>query len=165
MQPFVLMMLNLSDLSGGIYSEGGPVSNFVPTLQGWFALILMVVVTAVLVLALLNNARMYEPPALEHAHADDHEPATRQAPVEAGDNLEIIEGIGPKIATVLQEAGIRTYAQLAASDPEQIEAILRQSGLRLADPTTWPEQARLAAEGDMQGLQDLTSRLRAGRRT
>lgn len=164
MQLFILM-LSLSDLSRGVYSEGGPVSNFVPTLQGWFALILMVVVTAVLVLALLRNALMYEPPVLEHAHASDHDTAARHAAVEAGDNLEIIEGIGPKIAGVLQAAGIYTFAQLAASDPEQIEAILRQAGLRLADATTWPEQARLAADGDMQGLQELTSRLRAGRRS
>jgi predicted flap endonuclease-1-like 5' DNA nuclease len=165
MQLFNLMMLDLAGLARGIFSEGGPVSNFVPTLQGWFALILMLVVTTVLVLALYYNARAYQPPHFEHAHAGEHEVEPKPAPVVAADDLEIIEGIGPKIASVLQANGIRSYAQLAASDPQQIEAILRQAGLRLADATTWPEQARLAAAGDWQGLAELTNQLKAGRRS
>ena len=161
---FNLLMLDISGQARGIFSEGGSVSNFVPTLQGWFALILMLVVTSVVVLALYYNARAYQPPHFEHAHAGEHEAETRHAPVAPGDDLEIIEGIGPKIASVLQANGIRSYAQLAASDPEHIQAILRQAGLRLADATTWPEQARLAAAGDWQGLFELTSHLKAGRR-
>lgn len=161
---FTTLMLDLAGLARGVFSEGGPVSNFVPTLQGWFALILMLVVTTVLVLALLRNAFAYQPPHFEHAHAGEHEAETKQAVVTEADDLEIIEGIGPKIASVLQANGIRSYAQLAASDPEQIEAILRQAGLRLVDATTWPEQARLAAAADWQGLAELTSQLKAGRR-
>lgn len=161
---FTTLMLDLAGLARGIFSEGGPVSNFVPTLQGWFALILMLVVTTVVVLALYYNARAYQPPHFEHAHAGEHETEAKVAPVAPADDLEIIEGIGPKIASVLQANGIRSYAQLAASDPEHIQAMLRQAGLRLADATTWPEQARLAADGDWQGLSELTSQLKAGRR-
>ncbi len=161
---FNLLMLDISGLARGIFSEGGPVSNFVPTLQGWFALILMLVVTTVVVLALYYNTRAYQPPHFEHAHAGEHEAETKLAPVAPVDDLEIIEGIGPKIASVLQANGIRSFAQLAASNPEHIEAILRQAGLRLANASTWPEQARLAAAGDWQGLSELTSQLKAGRR-
>jgi len=160
-----LLMLDISGLARGFFSEGGPVSNFVPTLQGWFALILMLVVTSVVVLALYYNARAYQPPHFEHAHAGEHEAETVHTPVAPADDLEMIEGIGPKIASVLQANGIRSYAQLADSDPEHIEAILRQAGLRLVNASTWPEQARLAAAGDWQGLSELTSQLKAGRRS
>jgi predicted flap endonuclease-1-like 5' DNA nuclease len=82
-------------------------------------------------------------------------------PVE--DDLEIIEGIGPKIASVLKQAGVTSFAQLAAMNPDKINEILRAANLRLADPTSWPEQARLAANGDMTALQSLQDRLKGGR--
>lgn len=79
------------------------------------------------------------------------------------DDLEIIEGIGPKIRAVLNDAGISRFAQLAAMEPVTISEILRDAGLRLADTHSWPEQARLAANGDMEGLKALQDRLNAGR--
>jgi predicted flap endonuclease-1-like 5' DNA nuclease len=63
------------------------------------------------------------------------------------DDLKKIEGIGPKIESVLQEAGIRTYAQLAVTGADRLKLILKDAGVRAA-PDTWPEQARLAAVGD-----------------
>lgn len=60
------------------------------------------------------------------------------------DDLTRIKGIGPKISEVLHEAGITTYAQLAAMDPEAINNILHQAGVRIAVTGTWPEQARAA---------------------
>ncbi len=80
------------------------------------------------------------------------------------DDLVIIEGIGPKIAGVLQAAGIQTFAQLAAADPAQLEKILHDAGLRLADPSTWMEQAKLAAEGKMDELKALQDSLKGGHR-
>jgi len=85
------------------------------------------------------------------------------APPEATDNLELVEGIGPKIARVLHNAGITTFAQLAALDPERIRSILRAGNVRLAVTDTWPEQARLAAEGKWDDLKALQERLTAGR--
>jgi predicted flap endonuclease-1-like 5' DNA nuclease len=79
------------------------------------------------------------------------------------DDLVVIEGIGPKIASVLQAAGVTTFSQLAALAPERITEILRAAGIRLADPRSWPEQARLAAAGDRDGLKALQERLTAGR--
>jgi predicted flap endonuclease-1-like 5' DNA nuclease len=82
------------------------------------------------------------------------------------DDLKIIEGIGPKIASVLNAAGIQTFAQLAETDPETIHKILVDTDPRLArlgDPTTWPAQAKLAAAGDMAGLQALQDSLKGGR--
>jgi len=81
------------------------------------------------------------------------------------DDLELIEGIGPKIATVLKAAGIVTFADLAAADTSRLVAILQQeSNLRLADPATWPEQAALAATGKWDEFKVLTEQLKGGRR-
>ncbi len=79
------------------------------------------------------------------------------------DDLEIIEGIGPKIAGLLKAAGITTFAQLAEADLGRVQEILRAANLRLADPTTWAEQARLAAEGDWSALETLQNQLKGGR--
>lgn len=79
------------------------------------------------------------------------------------DDLVILEGIGPKIGQALNKAGINTFKQLAETPVEKIHTILRQASLS-ADPTTWPEQARLAAAGKMDELKKLTDSLIAGRR-
>lgn len=81
------------------------------------------------------------------------------------DDLELIEGIGPKIATVLTAAGIVTFADLAATDTNRLTEILQQEpNLRLADPGTWPEQAALAAAGKWDEFKVLTEQLKGGRR-
>ncbi len=82
------------------------------------------------------------------------------------DDLRIIEGIGPKISQLLNEAGISTFAQLASADIEDLRRILANAGsrFRLAKPDTWPEQARLAADGDWEALEALQSELTGGRR-
>jgi ribosomal protein L30 len=80
-----------------------------------------------------------------------------------GDDLTRIEGIGPKIARALNAAGITTFAQLAALEPARISAILRDTNIRLALTDTWPEQARLAAEGKWNDLTALQTQLTAGR--
>jgi predicted flap endonuclease-1-like 5' DNA nuclease len=99
-------------------------------------------------------------PAVRAAETVIPAPAT---PIKA-DDLTIIEGIGPKIASVLQAAGIITFTQLAEADTAHLDNILINAGLRLADPGTWPEQARLAAEGKWEELKVLTDNLKGGRR-
>lgn len=84
------------------------------------------------------------------------------------EDLKRIEGIGPKISQVLQDAGILTFIQLAESRPEQLVQILQEEDprlARLADPRTWPEQAVLAAAGAWDALEELQEELTAGRRT
>ncbi len=79
------------------------------------------------------------------------------------DDLEIIEGIGPKIAGLLNEAGITTFAQLAKTEVSRLVEILTTARLRIADPSTWPEQARLAAAGKLDELQAFQATLKGGR--
>ena len=93
-------------------------------------------------------------------------PAEAPAPTEPAepDDLRRIEGIGPKISNVLQDAGITTFAQLAATETDRLREILSEGGIRIANPGTWPEQARLAAAGDWDGLKKLQGQLKGGRR-
>lgn len=65
------------------------------------------------------------------------------------DDLKRISGIGPKISSALQAAGITTYAKLAETNLSELEHILREAGIRIANPETWPEQAHRAANGEL----------------
>ena len=87
-------------------------------------------------------------------------------PVEP-DNLSKIEGIGPKISDLLVEQGIRTFSELAEVEVACLQAILAEAGprYRLADPSSWPEQARFAAAGDWDALTALQNDLKGGRHT
>lgn len=82
------------------------------------------------------------------------------------DDLEIVEGIGPRIAELLRGEGIATWRALAACSPARLREVLALGGpgFRIADPGTWPEQAALAADGRWTELKALQDRLVAGRR-
>ncbi|MBL7887086.1 MAG: 50S ribosomal protein L21 [Flavobacterium sp.] len=82
-----------------------------------------------------------------------------------GDDLVIIEGIGPKAAEALVEAGIDTFAKLAAASAEEVKAILDASPSKVQhlDPTTWAQQAQLAADGKMDELKKLQDELNGGK--
>lgn len=84
-------------------------------------------------------------------------PVKAAAPApEAGekDQLRKIEGIGPKIEGLLHEAGILTFAQLASAEVDKIKEVLAAAGKRyqMHDPTSWPLQAGMAAEGKWDEL-------------
>lgn len=94
------------------------------------------------------------------------EEVSQRAPsVAVADDLTRIEGIGPKISGLLQEAGISTFADLAETGDDRLRDIMSEAGLAaLADPATWAEQARLAAEGQWERLEALQNELKGGRR-
>ena len=95
--------------------------------------------------------------------AQTKEPAAVPAASVQGDDLEIIEGIGPKIASVLVEAGVTTFRQLAGMSREEISALLAGK-VRIAQTETWAEQAQLAADGKLDELKALQDQLNGGRR-
>ncbi len=81
------------------------------------------------------------------------------------DDLTRIEGVGPKYRDILYEAGISTYAQLAVMSEAELVELAQAAGMRRrASMATWPEQARLAASGDWDGLEKLQNELSGGRR-
>jgi predicted flap endonuclease-1-like 5' DNA nuclease len=79
------------------------------------------------------------------------------------DDLTKIEGIGPKINQLLQDAGISTFAALAGSDTARLSEIVVQAGLRMANVNSWPAQASLAAEGKWDELAAYQDQLKGGR--
>ena len=89
------------------------------------------------------------------------EPAVEVVP----DDLKRIEGIGPKISSVMNEGGVYTFAQMAAMTPEALRKILDDAGMSaIHDTSTWPEQAALAAAGNWEALEKLQDDLQGGRR-
>ncbi len=87
----------------------------------------------------------------------------KKAPAKAkADDLKKIEGIGPKIASTLVEAGIATFADLAKAKPAKIaEMISEVRGNHVTD--TWPAQAKLAAEGKWDELKKWQDELDGGK--
>ncbi len=76
-----------------------------------------------------------------------------KAPVVTGDDLTVVDGIGPKTAEALYTAGVTTFEQLAEMKPDAITSALHAEGARGSGSVdTWPHQARLAARGDWPGL-------------
>lgn len=100
-----------------------------------------------------------EAPAPKKAAAPKKEKAPKL------DDLKLIEGIGPKIETLLKEGGISTWAELSEAPVERLKEILDAAGPRyqIHDPATWPAQAKLAAEGKWDELKTLQDELVGGR--
>jgi predicted flap endonuclease-1-like 5' DNA nuclease len=139
----------------------------------WLVILILAIIMAIVIWALTRNAKATEVPHVEHAHTEPEPVVATRAPepvaaaVEAPvvpDDLKLIEGIGPKISSLLNAAGIFTFAQLAHTSVADLQGVLDKAGLRLGDPATWPEQAALAAKGDLAGLQALQDTLKGGRR-
>jgi predicted flap endonuclease-1-like 5' DNA nuclease len=107
-------------------------------------------------------ARLRAAPAVDVAAAR----AAGFADIKGPDDLEVIEGIGPKIAELFYSAGVKTFAQLAAMTPAQIQPMLDAAGpnYRIADPGTWPDQADLAARNRWAALKAMQDGLTAGRK-
>lgn len=81
----------------------------------------------------------------------------------ASDNLQIVEGVGPKVEVILENAGIQTWGDLAAKTPEELRVILAAAGLGMMNPDTWPQQAQLAHEGKWDELIEYQRFLGGGR--
>ncbi len=89
-----------------------------------------------------------------------------KASKKSASDLTKVEGIGPKISEVLNEAGIHSYALLATSRKKDLESILVGAGKRykMHDPTTWPKQAKLIVEGKTKALEKLQKELKGGKK-
>jgi len=81
------------------------------------------------------------------------------------DDLEKVEGIGPKIAGLLNDAGIYTFLQLSEAKVETIKEILDNAGsrYRMHDPSTWSAQSKMAHEGRWDELKVYQVHLTGGR--
>lgn len=93
--------------------------------------------------------------------------AKKAAPKSAGgaDDLKKIEGIGPKTAEHFNNAGINTFAELAKTSVDKLQTILDNAGKRysIINPSTFPMQAELAAQGKWDELTSLKDRINNGK--
>jgi small subunit ribosomal protein S1 len=93
--------------------------------------------------------------------------AAEAAPAKAAkdDDLKKIEGIGPKISELLNLSEIMTFQQLSETPVDTLKGILEDAGprYRVHNPTTWPQQAKLAADGKWDELKTLQDELDGGR--
>lgn len=158
MSVYLLLLSNI--LSEQLYQT---VSN-----QSGFLLVMALII--IVAVALILNARSKNAFAEsftsdEGHHEEEHSPDVETASEETvqPDDLKLIEGIGPKIASLLNENGIFTFNDLAGTSVEKLEELLDQPRLRMADPGTWPQQAELAASGKMEELAQLQEDLKGGK--
>jgi predicted flap endonuclease-1-like 5' DNA nuclease len=73
---------------------------------------------------------------------------------EINNNLQVIEGIGPKMESVLKENGIETWAKLADKSKGDLKKMLEKYGSKYAliNVTDWPTQAQFASQGKWEEL-------------
>ncbi len=71
-------------------------------------------------------------------------------------NLEIIEGVGPKMNALLSKEGIKSWSDLSSYSPGEIRSLLDKHGdrYRIIDVKLWPKQATYAAKGQWSKLID-----------
>jgi large subunit ribosomal protein L21 len=83
---------------------------------------------------------------------------------DGSDDIEMIEGVGPKIAVLLRDANLGTFDAISKASIEQLQAALDAGGSKfnIAKPDTWAEQAALAAKGDWAAFDKLTEELVGG---
>ena len=79
-------------------------------------------------------------------------------------DLTVVEGIGPKINDLFNNAGVKTFAQLAKQTEPQMRKVLDDGGsrFRIANPSTWAQQAALAADNKWDELKKLQDNLSGG---
>jgi len=133
---------------------------------GW----ILVVVIAVLVWFLWWLGRLAKEEVLGDetdtaiiSQADDSSQSATEPTPPTPDDLTLIRGIGPKIATLLQKTGITTFIELASTNVADLERILKKGNISLADPSTWPDQAILLVMGDFEAFENLKKELRERR--
>lgn len=109
------------------------------------------------------EAAVIEVPAVEAAVETPKAAKAAKAP--KLNDLKIVEGVGPKIEQLLNEGGINTWDELAAAEVDRLKEILDAAGSRyqIHDPSTWPAQAKFAAEGKWEELKEYQDMLIGGR--
>ena len=92
-------------------------------------------------------------------------PAEVVEETKAADDLTKVEGIGPKIAEVLNANNINSFAELSKATSESIKEMLdaAEGNFGAHDPGTWPEQAKMAADGKWDELKKWQDELDGGK--
>lgn len=113
--------------------------------------------------AILTTEDVIEEPIAEVAASEPE--AEMVAAAVRPDDLKIVEGIGPKIEGLLNDAGIMTFAQLSKTSTERLNEILAAAGRRyqIHDPSTWARQAEMAFNNQWEELKIWQDKLKGGK--
>ena len=141
-----------------LLDEAGP-----NTEMSWLLYVVLGFFFLMVIVGWWASRRMGEQPEVPHEPATHHVEAQHEESV-TPDDLTRLEGIGPRVARVLNEAGITTFASLAAANAADLQKSLSSSGLQMMNAEGWIEQASLAAKGEWDALRKLQSELKGGRR-
>ena len=84
--------------------------------------------------------------------------------IKSDHDFTVIEGVGPKISELINNAGITSFFVLSQTSVHAIQKILDDAGsnFSLAVPTTWPEQAGMAANNQWEELKKWQDELDGG---
>jgi len=106
-----------------------------------------------------------EKPAAEEKPKKEKAAPKKKAAKGKGDDLTKIEGIGPKAAEYLTAAGIDTFAKASKAKPEKMKEILVEASSRMGhlDPTSWPKQAKMAADEKWDELKEWQDNAKGGK--
>jgi len=132
-----------------LLSEGGPNASL-----SWLLRVVLIVFLLIVLIGWWVSRNKGE-----QAKVQPEAPAKKSA-----DDLTILEGVGPKVAKILTEAGYASFADLAKADPVEVDKVLDANKLQMLDSAGWIDQAKLAAAGDMEGLAKLQDELKGGRK-
>jgi hypothetical protein len=137
-----------------LLSEGGEGPD---TTLLWLLFVGMAFFFLMIIVGWWSSSRKLNQPEGQH-EAHDHQPGKE------ADDLVKIEGIGPKVAKVLGEAGIKTFDDLAHSNVADVQKLLNDSGMQMMNPEGWIDQAKLATKGDWKAFEKMQSELKGGRK-
>lgn len=97
----------------------------------------------------------------------DKKPDKRAASLSTNyvDDLTKIEGIGPKIEKLLNDAGILNFSQLSSVDRDTIKTILDNGGpqFKMHEPKSWPKQAKFANNAEWKKLEEYQDEILGGK--
>jgi predicted flap endonuclease-1-like 5' DNA nuclease len=113
----------------------------------------------------LRDVAPVSPPVAERPPAETAQAATALPAIPEADgppdDLRRMKGVGPKLATLLNDLGITRFSQIAAMGPAELAALDARLGAFQGRPERdrWQEQARLLAAGDVKGFERLHGKL------
>jgi predicted flap endonuclease-1-like 5' DNA nuclease len=113
----------------------------------------------------VENCVITVPAALPKATKTKKPAAKAKSEAAVADDLTKIEGIGKKINELLAAENITSFKALSKLSAKKLKNILESAGNKFAmhNPTSWPQQAKLAAAGKWDELEDLQKKLIAGK--
>lgn len=80
-------------------------------------------------------------------------------------DLTVVEGIGPKIQELFHNHDIKTWKALSECSVEKCQMVLDSGGdrFKMHTPRTWPDQAKMAYEGQWDALLKWQDKLDGGK--